>query len=153
MDIATHRMNWPRGQSVEKFSKNVFGTILSKSHGFVWQCGGIASLEILQFTNQKNLNIQTLTMELKSRILVRMLIILDLQMFILFLLVIDWILKTTKTNKNNGIQWTPWKQLEDLYFSDDLAVLSHNCKQMQDKTNLSGKKLCSIGIKNKSTKN
>ncbi|KAL0165193.1 hypothetical protein M9458_040946 [Cirrhinus mrigala] len=50
----------------------------------------------------------------------------------LFLLVIDWIMKTTTAGRNNGIQWTPWTQLEDLDFADDLALLSHN--QMQDKT-------------------
>ncbi|XP_078679467.1 uncharacterized protein LOC144915099 [Branchiostoma floridae x Branchiostoma belcheri] len=52
----------------------------------------------------------------------------------LFLLVIDWIMKTTTTERRNGIQWTLWSQLEDLDFADDLALLSHNHRQMQDKT-------------------
>ncbi|KAL0188422.1 hypothetical protein M9458_015521, partial [Cirrhinus mrigala] len=52
----------------------------------------------------------------------------------LFLLVIDWIMKMTTAGRNNGIQWTPWTQLEDLNFADDLALLSHNHNQMQDKT-------------------
>ena len=52
----------------------------------------------------------------------------------LFLLVIDWIMKTTTTGRNNGIQWTLWTQLDDLDFADDLALLSHNHTQMQDKT-------------------
>ena len=52
----------------------------------------------------------------------------------LFLLVIDWIMKTTTTGRNNGIQWTLWIQLDDLDFADDLALLSHNHNQMQDKT-------------------
>ena len=52
----------------------------------------------------------------------------------LFLLVIDWIMKTTTTGRNNGIQWTPWMQLDDLDFADNLALLSHNHQQMQDKT-------------------
>ena len=52
----------------------------------------------------------------------------------LFLLVIDWIMKTTTTGRNNGIQWTLWTQLDDLDFADDLALLSHNHSQMQDKT-------------------
>ena len=51
-----------------------------------------------------------------------------------FLLVIDWIMKTTTTGRNNGIQWTLWTQLDDLDFADDLALLSHNQSQMQDKT-------------------
>ena len=52
----------------------------------------------------------------------------------LFLLVIDWIMKTTTQGKNNGIQWTLMTQLDDLDFADDLALLSHNCRQMQEKT-------------------
>ena len=52
----------------------------------------------------------------------------------LFLLCIDWIMKETTKEDSNGIQWTPWTQLEDLDFADDLALLSHNLKQMQTKT-------------------
>ena len=52
----------------------------------------------------------------------------------LFLLVIDWIMKTATTGRNNGIQWTLWAQLNDLDFADDLALLPHNHSQMQDKT-------------------
>ena len=52
----------------------------------------------------------------------------------MFLLVIDWITRTTTKGKKNGIQWTPWTQLEDLDFADDLALLSHNHDQMQGKT-------------------
>jgi len=52
----------------------------------------------------------------------------------LFLLVIDWIMKTTTTGRNNGIQWTLWTQLDDLDFADDLALLSPNHSQIQDKT-------------------
>lgn len=43
-------------------------------------------------------------------------------------------MKTTTTSRNNGKQWTLWTQLDDLDFADDLALLSHNHKQMQDKT-------------------
>ena len=53
----------------------------------------------------------------------------------LFILVIDWIMKTTTSGKKNGIQWTLLKQLNDLDFADDLALLSHNRNQMQEKTN------------------
>nr|KAG5712354.1 hypothetical protein BaRGS_023933 [Batillaria attramentaria] len=52
----------------------------------------------------------------------------------LFLLVIDWIMKTTTAGRKNGIQWTLWTQLDDLDFADDLALLSHSHSQMQDKT-------------------
>nr|KAG5693935.1 hypothetical protein BaRGS_008204 [Batillaria attramentaria] len=52
----------------------------------------------------------------------------------LFLLVIDWIMKTSTAGRKNGIQWTLWTQLDDLDFADDLALLSHSHSQMQDKT-------------------
>nr|KAG5697823.1 hypothetical protein BaRGS_016085 [Batillaria attramentaria] len=52
----------------------------------------------------------------------------------LFLLVFDWIMKTTTTGRKNGIQWTLWAQLDDHDFADDLALLSHSHSQMQDKT-------------------
>ncbi|XP_073668552.1 uncharacterized protein [Paramisgurnus dabryanus] len=52
----------------------------------------------------------------------------------LFLLAIDWIMKMSTEQKRNGIQWTLWKQLDDLDFADDLALLSHTQQQMQEKT-------------------
>ena len=52
----------------------------------------------------------------------------------LFILVIDWVMKTTTKEKRNGIQWTMLTQLDDLDFADDLALLSHSHMQMQDKT-------------------
>nr|KAG5708303.1 hypothetical protein BaRGS_034334 [Batillaria attramentaria] len=57
----------------------------------------------------------------------------------LFLLVIDWIMKTTTAGRKNGIQWTLWTQLDDLDFADDLALLSHSHSQMQRR---SGMKSC-----------
>ena len=54
----------------------------------------------------------------------------------LFLLAIDWIMKKTTKYRRNGIQWTPWSQLEDLDFADDLALISHSHQQMQEKTEL-----------------
>ena len=51
----------------------------------------------------------------------------------LFLLAPDWIMKKTTKYRRNGIQWTPWRQLEDLDFADDLALLSHSHQQMQEK--------------------
>nr|KAG5712763.1 hypothetical protein BaRGS_029818 [Batillaria attramentaria] len=56
----------------------------------------------------------------------------------LFLLVIDWIMKTTTAGRKNGIQWTLWTQLDDLDFADDLALLSHSHSQMQDKDYVPG---------------
>ena len=40
-----------------------------------------------------------------------------------------------RTQRGNGVQWTPWTYLDDLHFADDLALLSHTQRQMQEKTN------------------
>ena len=50
----------------------------------------------------------------------------------MILLVIDWIMKTSTNQTRNSIQWTPCTQLEDLDFADDITLLSHIHKQMQD---------------------
>ncbi|VDP49706.1 unnamed protein product [Schistosoma margrebowiei] len=52
----------------------------------------------------------------------------------LFLLVIDWIMKTSTSEGKHGIQWTSMKQLDDLDSADDLAFLSQARQQMQEKT-------------------
>ena len=65
----------------------------------------------------------------------------------LFLLVIDWIMKTSTSGKGNGIQWTLMEQLDDLDFADDLALLSHSQAQMQDKTSLLESRSAEVGLK------
>ena len=52
----------------------------------------------------------------------------------LFLLAVDWIMIQATQGKRNGIQWTLHQQLDDLDFADDIALLSHNQKQMQEKS-------------------
>ena len=52
----------------------------------------------------------------------------------LFLLVIDWIMKTITKGRKNDIQWSPGVQSNDLDFADNLASLYTNQRQMQDKT-------------------
>ena len=52
----------------------------------------------------------------------------------LFNLAIDWIMKETTAGRRNGIQWTPLRQLDDLDYADDIALLSHSHQQMQFKT-------------------
>ena len=52
----------------------------------------------------------------------------------LFLLAIDWIMNVSTKDRHNGIQWTPWTQLEDLDFADDIVLFSHDHNQMQEKT-------------------
>ena len=64
----------------------------------------------------------------------------------LFLLAIDWLMKTSTQEKRNGIQWTLWDQLEDLDFADDLALLSHTQQQMQEKTSIVAATSARIGL-------
>ena len=64
----------------------------------------------------------------------------------LFLLAIDWIIKSSTTQRRNGIQWTLWQQLGDIDFADDIALLSHTHKQMQDKTDIIREKSGRLGL-------
>lgn len=65
---------------------------------------------------------------------------------IMFLLAIDWVIKTSTSEQQNGIQWTMWKQPDDLDFADDLALLSHTHQQMQDKTTAVAENSARIGL-------
>ena len=64
----------------------------------------------------------------------------------LFLLAIDWVMKTSTAKKRNGIQWSPWTQLDDLDFADDLALLSHTQHQMQEKTSTVSENSAKLGL-------
>ncbi|GFR65126.1 hypothetical protein ElyMa_000197500 [Elysia marginata] len=52
----------------------------------------------------------------------------------LFLLVIDWIMKNTVGNGENGIRWKFMSKLDDLDFADDIALLSSTQQHLQQKT-------------------
>lgn len=56
-------------------------------------------------------------------------------------------MKTTTTGKKNGVEWTLWTQLDELDFADDLALLSHNHNQMQDKTTKLATTSLGIGLR------
>ena len=49
----------------------------------------------------------------------------------LFLLVIDWVMRKTLRKGNTGIRWMFTEKLEDLDFTDDLALLSSTRRQLQ----------------------
>ncbi|PVD21538.1 hypothetical protein C0Q70_17336 [Pomacea canaliculata] len=53
----------------------------------------------------------------------------------LFILAMDWIMKTSTDNERRGIRWTmtmtATTALEDLDFADDIALLSHRHQDMQ----------------------
>ena len=52
----------------------------------------------------------------------------------LFLLVIDWIMRTVLADTPTGIRWKMMSKLEDLDFADDIALLSSTHEHMQQKT-------------------
>ena len=54
---------------------------------------------------------------------------------LIFLLVIDWVMKTTISNNESGIQWTLMQHLEDLDLADDICLLSHTQQNAQSKLN------------------
>ncbi|VDO79060.1 unnamed protein product [Schistosoma margrebowiei] len=64
----------------------------------------------------------------------------------LFLLVVDWIMKTSISEGKHVIQWTAQNQLDDLDFADDLALLSCTHEQMQMKTASVAAVSASVGL-------
>ncbi|GFS01432.1 LINE-1 retrotransposable element ORF2 protein [Elysia marginata] len=64
----------------------------------------------------------------------------------LFLLVVDYILRRSTEGKQTGTQCTLTSQLEDLDFADDIALLSHNHQQLQEKTATLNTTLKSLGL-------
>ncbi|VDO91705.1 unnamed protein product [Schistosoma margrebowiei] len=64
----------------------------------------------------------------------------------LFLLVIEWIMKTSTCELKHGIQWTSMMQLDDLDFADDLALQSQSQQQMQEKTNSVAAASAAVGL-------
>ena len=51
-----------------------------------------------------------------------------------FNLVIDRMMRHTTEDQPRGIRWTLFDTLEDLDFTDNLALLSHTYQHMQEKT-------------------
>ncbi|CAH8483837.1 unnamed protein product [Schistosoma margrebowiei] len=64
----------------------------------------------------------------------------------LFLLAINWIMKTSTSEGKHGIQWTSRIQLYDKDFADDLALLSQTQQQMQEKTTSVAATSAAIGL-------
>jgi hypothetical protein len=53
---------------------------------------------------------------------------------VLFIITIDWVMRTTLTEGNTGLRWTLCITLEDTEYVDDLALLLHTEDHMQEKT-------------------
>ena len=67
-----------------------------------------------------------------------------------FLLVVDWIMKTTAENSTTGIHWSQVSQL----FVDDIILLSHKYQHVQEKVQSlsSSAKLTGLNIERSKTK-
>ncbi|VDP41174.1 unnamed protein product [Schistosoma margrebowiei] len=64
----------------------------------------------------------------------------------LFLLVVDYTMRTSTSEGKHGILWTAQNQLDDLDFADDLALLTHTHEQMQMKTTCVAAISVSVGL-------
>ena len=53
---------------------------------------------------------------------------------LLFLLVVDWVIRNTLQEGNTCIRWKFTTKLEDLDFADDIALLSSTRQHIQTKT-------------------
>jgi len=53
---------------------------------------------------------------------------------LIFLLVIDWVMKKATCDTASGIEWLIDSKLKDLDFADDIALLHVSIKGMQDLT-------------------
>ena len=72
----------------------------------------------------------------------------------LFLLMINWIMRSTVTDANTGIRWKLWSTLDDLDFADNIALTSSTkCQIQQKETNLStNSKATGLKINSEKTK-
>ena len=52
----------------------------------------------------------------------------------IFIMVVDWIMREVESRGKTGIQWTLTTQLHGLDFADDICLLSQNLQHMQIKT-------------------
>ena len=66
---------------------------------------------------------------------------------LLFLIVMDWIMTKIVENDNNGIRWNFTTVLEDIDFTDDLALLSSTKTHIQKKVDHLNKHSKAIGMK------
>ena len=54
---------------------------------------------------------------------------------IAFNITIDCVMRQTTQEKNRGIRWNVFTNLDDLDFADDIALISHAHSHIQEKTN------------------
>ena len=66
---------------------------------------------------------------------------------VLFLVVNDWVMRTATADRPRGLIWGLTARLEDCDFADDIALLSHTQKDIQEKTNRVDQIARSVGLK------
>ena len=66
---------------------------------------------------------------------------------LLFLLVVDWIIRNTLQEGNTGIRWEFNTKHEDLDFADDIALLSSTRQHIQTKTDKLVQEAGRVGLK------
>ena len=53
---------------------------------------------------------------------------------VLFIIAINWAMRTILIEGSTGLRWTLYPTLEDTDYADDLALLLHTEDHMQEKT-------------------
>ena len=66
---------------------------------------------------------------------------------VLFLVVIDWVMRRATGDQPRGLVWGLTARLEDCDFADDIALLSHTQKSIQEKTDGVDRAARSVGLK------
>ena len=66
---------------------------------------------------------------------------------LLFLIVIDYVMRTATADKPRGLVWGLFNRLEDSDFADDIALLSHTHQDTQEKTDRVAQTARKVGLK------
>ena len=66
---------------------------------------------------------------------------------LLFLIVMDWVMRRTVKSRENGNRWRLTSKLDDLDFADGMALLSSTKQHIQNKTNRMNKEAKRVGLK------
>ena len=65
----------------------------------------------------------------------------------LFLLALDWIMRSVTADKRRGIRWIFTTMLEDLDFADDITLLSSKFNDLREKTGRLTEEAARVGLK------
>ena len=65
----------------------------------------------------------------------------------LFLLCLDWVMRKAPTDKRRGIRWNFTSLLEDLVFTNDIALLSSPFHDLHKKTGRLVEETARVGLK------